>query len=295
MSSFIIGMSLIYLGWSRGQIRGHLGENIGCAADDVDVASELEVGVNTIIEWFPKEAVAIRQNKDDIIKHIALITEPAAESPLLTLKLTHSLMPGEAHELMLPLLAEENLVNNLHIRRLRNGNSSLHKKNMTDDCSEAVADFLCDTLEFVTGLMRFTIPRRYALRVFLLSWLQQTYNRHELKQLSQQIFDFAQAPDSKKKTRAMWRLLRKTWKAGGGFVRVLLNHLADQAKSPWETLQKCVRLAAQMAMWIGKGVDAFVGTVTFQLLSAKKMVESAKIAGSACNLSQFIDHHEKLE
>mmetsp|Transcript_26993 Transcript_26993/g.43193 ORF Transcript_26993/g.43193 Transcript_26993/m.43193 type:complete len:90 (+) Transcript_26993:1-270(+) len=86
----------------------------------------------------------------------------------------------------------------------------------------------------------------------------------------------------------LFQVLRQAWSVGNGWLKFLFDWLMDQSRTPWRAIKKCTKLAAQFSVWFRRGTAAFVGQATFQMMSAPKLIDSAKTAKQLCNETRVI-------
>jgi len=298
----------------------------GCANYD-SINDELAAGLDKMAEWYPESSADIHNNKQDIIHYIATMTNPPSNSPLRTITLSHgrrlanrtrSLRRKSPSVTTTPQLmassetqmhpswndreddAQQSSSPNVEIAPFWNDRDDDEDEDDVDDsgrlvgfprsadCRAAVSALIYNILEFVTSFAWFTIPGKYRFRVRLLDWLRRNYDQRQLDALVELATTFVLAQSAKEKSMVLFQVLRQAWSVGNGWLKFLFDWLMDQSRTPWRAIKKCTKLAAQFSVWFRRGTAAFVGQATFQMMSAPKLIDSAKTAKQLCNETRVI-------
>jgi hypothetical protein len=254
---------------------------LACNSDHLSVAHELEAGLNTVVEWFPAEAAhVIRANKEEIVMRIANFTDPPKSSVLRKL-----VFARQDSNMLLAFSRNSTLLSS---RRLQGGTKTVTQPSATNGCKWAVSDFVCDLIHFVTGFEEFYIPEKSTFCVALLHWLETTQSERDFEKLRSQVIDFNHARGAKEKAKVTWEILKRTWRSGGGFMKfffrwVIEKHTKqDGSRDSWAIIKSCVQMAAQLSMWFLDGLFAFLGSMTFQIMSARSLIENGAKAMHVC-------------
>jgi hypothetical protein len=241
--------------------QAHDGSRKSQCVDEVSsVEGELELGLNTISEWFPEKASMLSANQDDIIDYIMNVTDPDEHSVL--------------HEPMLivPVDRESSAMSM----------KLLHSENATSVCAVAVAHFFSDLAGFLASLMVVTLEVRLSFYHAILTWVHENVNADQIQALIRQTGEIVNAKGAKARASMIWNALKTSLKRGGSWMKHALYSVVTQAEEQdhWQVTKMCIKMAAMLQMWMKR--RAFLAAATFQLLSNQSIVSSGREALRVC-------------
>jgi hypothetical protein len=240
------------------------------------IASKFELGLDTVVEWFPENAQQIIANKKEIITHMVDITDPEPDSQLRTLKLA-------------PHRDELDLGNpgSSEVGTTTTSTAMTTTLPPAANCTEALADFMHSSLQFVAGFARFKIPHRHAFRIALVAKIHML-KREQYFALINELLSWIQARGTREKSEKLWKLMKKSWT----IVKFMFEWTVKTRSDPWETMKESVRLASQFVLWFkSDSPQAFIAAVGLQLAAAHDTFLAERSVRSSCNatLSDFLD------
>jgi len=256
VASFIIGTLCGYL---------HLKPAQPVTEED-DLSTELNLGIDTLLKWFPEKNAKLKGKKQEIVFHMMNFTD---ESDSAVSKLV--IDTSETDEANKAIVID---------RRLQTA----------DNCKEAVLDFILAFTGWLKRVAGFSLTSEYLLRESIALWLL-TNIAHpaEFKKFMSNIIDFARSTKPRAKLKALWAVIKEDWKRVGGWIKEVFKLAIDRFhQGAWPQTKALIKLASQMAMWIKIGPSGFIGQTTLQFLVAETMINSANRVGAACrNLTVF--------
>jgi hypothetical protein len=287
--AFVIGGTCAFAGMKAfGTPAGHQDQCIDwseeAGPEAPSIVSEFELGLDAVIEFFPENAKKILESKDEIINHMVDITDPPPESELRTLEV----MPKQSKtKFVQDLGITESGGVDWEWRRLgavaktpSAASATTSGAHPPQNCTEALADFMHASLQFVAGFVRTSIPAKIAFRVALVRKIR-LLNDAQYLDLLQEFMAWFDAQGTKRKVKALWTMMKSSWKT---FVKFVFEWMAEHMKDPWETMKQMVRLASQFVVWFKKdSPQAFAAAVGLQYFAAHDMFETGKVALLSCN------------
>jgi hypothetical protein len=261
VASFVLGTLCGYVALKNGTV----------VEEEDDLNSELNLGLDTLLTWFPEKNAELKGNKgkqQDIIFHMMNFTDESDDPELSTLVIDTS-GADDAKTQQVAVLD----------RRLQT----------KDKCKDAVLDFILAFAGWLKSFVKFSVTSENELREKMISWLDtNVVGPTAFQKFISKIIDFAYSPKPKDKLKALWAIVKDAWKRGGGWLKEIFKLTVDHAvDGKWPKTKTLVKLAAQVAIWVKKGHSEFVGAATLQYLSTESMIKSSKKLKACRNMTIF--------
>jgi hypothetical protein len=235
--------------------------------EEDDLAAELNVGVDTLLMWFPDKNANLRSKKKDIVFHMMSFTDDS--DPAVSNLLIDTTDASDDKDKQVVVLD----------RRLQTA----------PKCKDAVLDFILAFSGWLKSFVKFAVTNENELRSRITKWLDtNVVGPTAFQKFISKIVDFAYKTSVKDKLKSLWGIIKDAWKRGGGWIKELfkltMDHAIDKA---WPKTKTLVKLAAQIGTWVKKGPSEFIGQATLQYLATEAMVKNAKKLKACSNMTIF--------
>jgi len=255
VASFIIGSLCGYLFLKPAQP----------VIEEDDLSTELNLGIDTLLEWFPEKNAKLKGTKQEIVFHMMNFTD---ESDSAVSKLV--IDTSETDDAKKAIVID---------RRLETA----------DACKVVVLDFILSLSLWLKNFLKFGVISEHQLAEGISTWLTlNIVGPAPFQKFMSNILDFAYYADPKLKLKSLWAIIKDDWKTGGGWIKEVFKATVDQSLvGAWPKTKTLVKLAAQIAMWIKEGPFKFIGQVTLQLLESEQLFLKAKKLVACRNMTFF--------
>jgi len=261
VASFIIGSLCGYLFLKPAQP----------VIEEDDLSTELNLGIDTLLEWFPEKNAKLKGTKQEIVFHMMNFTDES-DSAVSRLAIAISEMDDANYASeMNDEMDDSKLV--IDTSEIDNG-----RWQTADKCKEAVLDFLIACGGWLQSFVNFTVTSQNKLRKRITTWLETNIvGPTQFQKFKSNILDFANSTKPRAKLKALWAIIKDAWERGGGWIKEMFPFVVDHVREgAWPTTKILVKLAALIAMWIHAGPTGFIARASLQYLEAETMVKSAK-------------------
>jgi len=288
VASFIIGSLCGYLFLKPAQP----------VIEEDDLSTELNLGIDTLLEWFPEKNAKLKGTKQEIVFHMMNFTDES-DSAVSKLVIDTSEMDDANKAIVIDRRLQPADTSEMDNNKLVNDTSEMDngRWQAADKCKEAVLDFLIACGGWLQSFVKFSVTSQNKLRKRITTWLEANIvGPTQFQKFKSNILDFANSTKPRAKLKALWAIIKDAWKRGGGWIKevfpFVVHHVREGA---WPTTKILVKLAALIVMWIHDGPTGFIARASLQYLEAQTMVKSAKKCETCRSMTVLKKHDEGHE